>query len=132
MIFNSLIRRKGLPYKAASAGAQAIKGGCINPYSVTALNTMGFSVRKGFHSRFLSEKLISNAEKVVCLKDDVACHINDHGLNKGAVTIIDHPIPDPYGYGIEVYIDTVRALRLFCEGLIEQLKYENNKEKGER
>lgn len=115
-----LRRRKITGYSVSSAGLRAEKGSALSPNSAQALKEANISVLKSFHPRQLTEKMIREAQIVVCMTQAQERALSKFENVTSFFTLSGMEIPDPYGYGIDEYRVTLRTIRKCLPLIIEK------------
>lgn len=94
--------------KMSKNSAAALRKFKINPYN--------------FRSKILTKKLVENADMVICM---TTAHKEYLQGFKNVYTISEltgiGDIMDPFGYGAEVYEETLRQIDVACEIIIKKI-----------
>ena len=116
-----LKRRKIAWYNVQSAGLAACEGLNMSPHSAQALTEAKIPFAQDFASRLLTEKMINEAYAVICMTEEQYVQIARYKNVTSMRMLAGRDIPDPYGYGIDVYRETLRMIRLCLPRVIEGL-----------
>jgi protein-tyrosine-phosphatase len=107
--------------RVTSAGVSAIDGGKMSANSSSALKELGYKPY-GFKSKPVSEKLIRTADLVICM---TAQHKLFFKGFKNVTTMNElaglGDVPDPYGQGVDVYLNTAYFISAACEIILTRL-----------
>lgn len=115
-----LRRRKIAGYSVSSAGLRAEKGSALSEQSAQALLEAKIAVNKSFHPRSLTEKMVKEAEVVICMTKNQEIALSKFPNVTSFPTLTGIEIPDPYGAGIDVYRVTLRKIRECLPRVIER------------
>lgn len=110
-IFKSEIKKRGLvgQYSVSSAGLYVKVGDKMNDTAKVALKNCGITPHS-HKARVLTKTLLSRASLVVCMTQEHKNTIkNAKVLTVGDITKRGD-VPDPYGYGVEVYQKVIEYL----------------------
>ena len=121
---HELKRRKIAWYTVQSAGLAAAEGYRMSPHSAQALTEAKIPFEQDFASRLLTDKMIEEAYAVICMTDEQYAQIAQYKNATSMRILAGREIPDPFGCGIEVYRETLRAIRLCLPRIIEGLGME--------
>ena len=129
-IFNALASDKGLSFRAESAGTAALEGEPMAPNSVTALAEAGIQP-EDHRGRQVSEALLSRSDLVLAMTPQHVAKLDSTygSLASGIYTLPEYAtgvtgeegIPDPYGYTIAAYRNSVRQLHEYIERIADRL-----------
>ena len=106
-----LRRRKITGFTVSSAGIRAEQGSVISPNSAQALAEAKITVLKTFKPRQLTEKMIKDAEIVICMTQNHERALAKYPNVTSFPSLAGFDIPDPYGQSIDVYRVTLRRIR---------------------
>ena len=106
-----LRRRKITGFTVGSAGIRAEQGSVISPNSAQALAEAKITVLKTFKPRQLTEKMINEAEIVICMTQNHERALAKYSNVTSFPSLAGFDIPDPYGQSIDVYRVTLRRIR---------------------
>ena len=115
-------------WDVSSCGIRAEVGGTISANSLTALSERGIDC-KNFKPRQLTQKIIEKSTLVICMTQTQKTVLEDCGNVVSVMDMCGFDVPDPYGYGMEVYRKTRDALSIACDIIIKNyiLKYKEVK-----
>lgn len=118
-------KRKIKWWDVTSRGINAEVGGTISENSALALEEIGISVPK-FKPRQLTQSLVESCALVVTMTEQQRQMLEECGNVMSVREICGSDVPDPYGYGLDVYEMTRDKLKKACEIIVEEyiLKYE--------
>ena len=120
-ILRSKIKQRGIKWwDVSSCGLFAEVGGTLSEGSAEALSEIGVSV-KNFAPRQLSQKLIDRSCAVICMTERQKQVIEACGKIYSIKELCGFDIPDPYGYGKEVYRATRDAISRACDVIIDKI-----------
>ena len=106
--------------RVSSAGTNTVDGLPINENSRKALKLLGITP-KGFKSKRINEKLIESSTYVICMTSSQKEYLKEF---ENVYTFNDltgiGEILDPYGMGLDVYIETSHQLEDACNILINK------------
>ncbi len=126
MILRAKIKRNKIKWwDAISCGVHAQLGDSIAPNAVKALEECGYSVRRNFAPRQLTQRLIESSEVVVTMTTSHKQMLEACGNVVSVRELCGFEVPDPYGAGVDVYIRTCRAIECACDKIIEKYILEN-------
>lgn len=106
-----LRRRKITGFTVSSAGLRAEQGSVISPNSAQALAEAKIPLLKTFKPRQLTEKMINEAEIVICMTQNHERALAKYPNVTSFPSLAGFDIPDPYGQSIDVYRVTLRRIR---------------------
>lgn len=120
-------RRKIKWWDVSSCGIHAEVGGDISVNSKAALKEINVEL-KGFKPHQLTQKQIENSTLVITMTESQRRILEDCGNIRSVKEMCGFDIPDPYGYGIEVYRMTRDALISVCNSIVDNyiLKFEED------
>lgn len=126
LLRNEIKGRKIKWWDVSSCGIKAEVKGTLSANSKAVLTEIGLDL-KGFKPRQLTQKFIDNSTIVITMTTEQKRLLEGCGNVKAIRELCGYDIPDPYGFGIEVYRDTRDALDLACHRIVENyiLKYED-------
>lgn len=107
-LFNDLCERRGLPWRAESAGIHAMEG---TPASDGAFHTMkgrGLSLSRHVAQPFTA-MLARDARLVVAMNEGIA-RVARERCPAARVVAFDPPVSDPFGGSMAAYRDTADGL----------------------
>lgn len=118
-------RRKIKWWDVASCGIQADVGGTLSPNSKAALDEIKVPL-KNFEPHQLTQKQIESSTLVVTMTESQRLLLEECGNIRSVKEMCGFDVPDPYGYGIDVYRATRDALISACKTIVEDyiLKFE--------
>lgn len=133
-IFNVLVRERGLPYRAESAGVSDLGAAPMAPRAREVLKEAG--IPAGEHgSREITEEMIRNSRLVLVMgprhTKELSRRFGEsekvHLLQEYAFGITDgHELPDPYGQNILTYRSSMRQIFECVEGVVDRLDREGS------
>ncbi len=115
-----LRKKKIAGYTVSSAGLSVTPGSALSPNSAQALGEAKIPVNKTFRPRQLTEKMIKEAEVVICMTDAQARRLAGFGNVTSFSLLCGREIPDPYGRDIDVYRVTLRRIRECIPLIVEK------------
>ena len=122
IIMKNKIKDAGITdIRVSSAGLAAEKGAKMSANSFAALKTLGYKPY-GFKSKPLTEKLLKNADVVICMTEQHKNYLkgfrNVRTMNElsGLGEIID-----PYGRDLETYEKTAYCISAACEIILARI-----------
>lgn len=124
-IMRKLIRDGEIKGLEVSSSGISVTESSINQMSKKALKEIGVRAGK-FTPKQVSKELVLEQDAVICMteaqKNAFVGFNNVYSINQltGVGDVVD-----PYGKGIEVYVETALILKKACEKLIKILKDEN-------
>ena len=112
-------------WDVTSRGLNAEVGGTISNNSALALEEIGISLPK-FKPRQLTQLLVESCTLVVTMTEQQRQMLEECGNVRSVKDICGYDVPDPYGYGLDVYEMTRDILKRACEIIVEEyiLKFE--------
>lgn len=117
-LLRAQIKRKKIKWwDVASCGIHAETGGTMSVNSRLALAELNV-MSDNFKPRQLTQKLIVGSTLVVTMTSDQKQMLDGCGSVVSAKEICGYDIPDPYGFGIDVYRKTRDALDYLCDLII--------------
>lgn len=120
IIFRAEIKKRKIKYvDAASAGIFAENSTAINPQSAAVLRGLGLDYSK-FKPRQLKHKMIEASYLVICMTEKQKELLNGFGNVFSVRDIAGFDIPDPYGYGADVYQYTARTISAAVDAIIQK------------
>ena len=128
-IFNALAQDKGLPWKAASAGVEALVGKPISPRAGSVLEEIGVPLN-GHRARQVSADMLDEADLTLAMTADHASTLRRlsesssekvHTLTAFAIGGADEDIPDPYGQSVIIHRASVRQLLGYLEEVMVRI-----------
>ncbi len=123
-----LKKRKIKWYTVRSAGLAVEPESVLSPKSALALKERGITAPV-YTPRQLTEKMILEAEAVVCMTESQATRLAKYPQVTSMYRLTGMDIPDPYGQGMEVYRDTLNAIMGASDALINALCIKNEPSK---
>ncbi len=124
-IMRKLIRDGEIKGLEVSSSGISVTESSINQMSKKALKEIGVRAGK-FTPKQVSKELVLEQDAVICMteaqKNAFVGFDNVYSINQltGVGDVVD-----PYGKGIEVYVETALILKKACDKLIKILKDEN-------
>lgn len=115
-----LKRRKITGYTIGSAGIRAEVGGTVSANSAQSLAEAKIPLLKTFKPRQLTEKMIKEAEIVICMTQSHERALAKYPNVTSFPSLAGIDIPDPYGQSIDVYRVTLRRIRECIPLIIEK------------
>jgi protein-tyrosine-phosphatase len=118
-LFNDLCQRRGLPYRAASAGLYARDGDTASDGAFYVMKERGLSLNR-HTARQLTRSLAADARLVVAMGESLAEAIRMRfpGVN---VTAFRPSIADPFGADLSAYRRTADELESRMDWVLSQL-----------
>ncbi|MDE6075470.1 MAG: hypothetical protein K2G26_03440 [Clostridia bacterium] len=112
-------------WDVTSRGLSAEVGGTISKNSALALEEIGISLPK-FKPRQLTQSMVESCTLVVTMTEQQRQMLEECGNVRCVKDICGYDVPDPYGYGLDVYEMTRDILKKACETIVEEyiLKFE--------
>ncbi len=114
-----LKKRKIRWYVVSSAGLSPHEGAPMSANAREALLEAGIPIPETHRAKKLTEKMISEAHAVICMTEFQRLSLGERRNVTSFYNVCVREIPDPYGQGIEVYRETLQAIR---ESLPEIIK----------
>lgn len=120
-IFNSLCEKNNLPHRASSCGVSAFSGEGASRYAIEAARELGADIT-GHYSRHITEAICRSADRIFCVSEKHADAVRAAcpGV-KDKIFVLDPPIPDPYGGGLEDYRRCAAALRKAIDKILAKI-----------
>lgn len=106
-------------WDVASCGISATAGAGISENSKLVLEEIGIDSGK-FKSRKITPKMLSAATLVVCMTTVQKFSVENNGNVVSVRDICGTDVPDPYGYGVDVYRKTRDMLSDVCDIIIKK------------
>lgn len=121
MILRAKIKQNKIKWwDVLSCGVRAQLEDTIAPNAVKALAECGYTVKRNFAPRQLTQKLIESSEVVITMTTSHKQILEDCGNVVSVRELCGFDIPDPYGAGTDVYIRTCRAIECACDVIIKK------------
>lgn len=121
MILRAKIKQNKIKWwDVLSCGVRAQLEDTIAPNAVKALAECGYTVKRNFAPRQLTQKLIESSEVVITMTTSHKQMLEDCGNVVSVRELCGFDVPDPYGAGTEVYIRTCRAIECACDVIIKK------------
>lgn len=119
-LFRSKIKQNKIKWwDVASCGISAEAGAPMSENSILALKEAGITAEK-FKSRQVTPKLLSASTIIVCMTEGHKQILENSDKVVSVRDICGADVPDPYGYGIEVYRQTRDMLSEVCDIIIKK------------
>jgi protein-tyrosine-phosphatase len=117
-IFNALAEKKGLTICAESAGILATPGGA-EPNAVEAAKLYGADL-SAHRTRRFERSMLNAYDRIYCMTAACADTLKHEYpvYAEKILTISDHDLTDPYGLGLQVYLQTAAELFEAAERLL--------------
>ncbi len=119
-LFNALCEKRGLAYRAESAGLQALEGDLASDGAFTEMKRRGLSLAN-HTARPLYAALVKNARLLVPMGESHARAILSR-YPAARVAALDPPVPDPYGGPPSVYRATADDLERRMDWVLAKLE----------
>ena len=116
---NAEFEKRGLCYRAKSAGLSADEGGA-SEFSILAAEEYGVDV-SAHRARQLTLEMIEEAERVYTMTPAQAYLLNQLVKGKKILPLTAEGISDPYGGSEEVYRSCAKEIKKAVEALGEEL-----------
>ena len=123
-LFNAECEKRGLPYRAASAGAAACEGMPASDGAYTVMKERGLSLAS-HRSQPLSEQALQGVRLVVCMSASHAWAVRER-FPTANVAVMQPSISDPYGGTVVRYRQTADELALQMDAVIARLREASN------
>ncbi len=114
-LFNHLCQRKGLPFRADSAGTAP--GNAVNPAAVEALRELGIELSQA-KPKALTQELADSAERIITM----GCGVDAESCPAKFLVTEDWGLDDPAGLPIETVRRIRDEIRARLEALIAELE----------
>lgn len=114
-LFNHLCQRKGLPFRADSAGTAP--GSRVNPMAVEAMRELGIDLSKA-RPKPLTQELAEAAERIITM----GCGVDAEACPAKFLVTEDWGLDDPAGQPIETVRRIRDEIRTRMEALIAELE----------
>lgn len=122
-VFRHEIKARGLSeqFAVSSAGLYVRPGDKMNDNAVVALKNKKITVHR-HRARVLTKTLIARATLIVCMTAEHKATVKSKkALTVGEITGRGD-VPDPYGYGVEIYERVLDYLRSTVDAVFEKTK----------
>ncbi|HNW85471.1 MAG TPA: hypothetical protein PLP25_00790 [Candidatus Limiplasma sp.] len=119
-LFNALCERRGLPYRADSAGLLVADGSPASDGAFFAMKERGLSLARHV-AQPVTAALAGNAKLVVGMSEAHAASVRER-CPWARVTAFQPPVRDPYGSSPAVYRATADDLASRMDWVLEQLR----------
>lgn len=113
-------------FTVQSAGLRAQLGSAMSVNSAAALTEAHIPFSEKFNSRQLTPKMVEEAYAVVCMTEAQRLSFGGKPNVTSFYELCGVEIPDPYGQKIEVYRETLRAIKACMPQIIRGLRLEEN------
>lgn len=118
----ALLKKRNIRwYRVRSAGLEVRSETPMNPKSRQALTEAKIPYSEKFVSRQLTEKMIQEAEYVICMTERQRERLIKYPNVTSFSALAGKEIPDPYGLEINEYRVTLRRIRECLPLIIERL-----------
>jgi protein-tyrosine-phosphatase len=125
VIFKDLSKKKGLSFKAGSAGVFAQKEP-INPNAVLALKELGYAPPKSRQSKPLTPALLKSADVVFTMTSEQKSLLQPYAKKVYSMKdVLGFDVSDPYGKDLGEYIRTAKDLETAVKKIMEYLSKSN-------
>jgi len=126
IIFKNLSKKSNLDnYKANSAGLFAQKEP-INPNAKQALKNIGYTPPKSKQSKSLTPSMLKNSDIIFTMTQDQKAHLRPYAKKIYSMKdVLGFDIADPYGRGLQNYINTALDIEKAVKKIIEFLSKSN-------
>ncbi|MFN3682620.1 MAG: low molecular weight phosphatase family protein [Fimbriimonadaceae bacterium] len=114
-LFNHLCQRKGLPFRADSAGTAP--GNAVNPAAVEALRELGIELSHA-RPKALTRELAESAQRIITM----GCGVDAESCPAKFLVTEDWGLDDPAGQPIETVRRIRDEIRARVEALIAELE----------
>ena len=118
-LFNDLCEKRGLPWRAESAGIHALEGTAASDGAFYAMKERGLSLSRHVAQPFTAF-LAREARLVVAMNEGIARVARDR-CPAARVVAFDPPVSDPYGAGLADYRATADELTRRMEWVLARL-----------
>lgn len=125
IILKSMIKKQGLAdkIKVSSAGIYAQEGDIISYKMVDALKELGYAATKSKKARQLTMDMLKKADLILTATKSHKNMLPQHSKIKSIGELSGlGDIPDPYGLGAEVYLQTAQNIEKAMSVVLERLK----------
>ena len=129
-LFNALCIRKGLRYRAESAGLYALEGSPASDGAFYAMKERGISLSRHV-AQPLSTKSAGDARLVVAMSASYAARVRER-CPWARVVAFEPPIGDPYGGSPAEYCTSASELENRMEWVLAQLEAQDSPPPAER
>lgn len=123
LLLKNKFKESGLVgYRVSSAGLNAFAGDKISKNSALALKTIGIK-SYSFKSKQASPEILSKADLIITMTSMHKAVLAEYKnvCTFGEITGLGEVI-DPYGQGLNVYLETMEQLSQGCDVIIQKLK----------
>lgn len=118
-------------FNVSSAGLEAGKGDVLTPQAGEAMDALGVKCNKDRRARIFTVQMSMESDVIVGMTKEHAYRANsDNAIS--FVELTGAQVPDPYGCGVTVYLDTAEHIRSgfdrlleFCDKKLEQKRAKN-------
>ena len=119
-LFNALCERRGLPYRAESAGLYAAEGSAASDGAFFAMKGRGLDLSRHV-AQPLSMALVREARLVVTMGEPYAARVRDR-YPDAQVIAFNPSVSDPFGSSLAAYRLTAEDLASRMDWVLEKLR----------
>ena len=114
-LFNAEAARRGLPFRAASAGT--IAGKAVNPVAVAAMAEMGINIADA-KPKAVTQRMADDARRIITM----GCGVDAEACPARFMVTEDWGLDDPAGQPIEVVRRIRDEIAHLVSGLLDELE----------
>lgn len=119
-LFNAMCERRGLPYRAESAGLYAQEGNTASDGAFYTMKERGLDLSRHVAEPF-SAKLAGDARLVIAMGEPYAQKVRER-CPWAHVIAFNPPISDPFGDSLAEYRATAKELESRMEWVLQKLR----------
>ncbi|MEA4998442.1 MAG: low molecular weight protein arginine phosphatase [Candidatus Limiplasma sp.] len=119
-IFNAMCVERGLPYRAESAGVQAMEGTPASDGAFDAMKERGLSLARHVAQPFTP--MAAREARLVVAMSAAHAQVIRQRYPQARVLVFDPPIRDPFGGSIQQYRATADELQQRMEWVLAELQ----------
>lgn len=121
-IFNSICIKNNLPHRASSCGVAAFSDTAANRHAIDAAKELGADI-SSHRSRLISNKICALADKIYCMSAQHARSVLSVCPDAhDKISVLNPPIPDPFGGGFDEYKSCAAALKKAVEAIVADIE----------